>query len=147
MTLREAQEEVLRLDNEERYWLNEKENIKSIVMPKALTYEAEHVQGGKKEDKMLIYVELLDERKIDDTLKYINLRRNNLMNYIEKELRITNQYGTMAERIYALRNDPEYLRTHNKKMPYWKIAKKINYSPAQVYRILRDYINKRNDEE
>ena len=143
MTLREAQEEIKRLENEETYWLNEKENLKSIVIPKAVEYKAEHVEGGVREDKMLKYVELLDERKIDETINYIYLRRKNLMNYIENELRITNQYAPLERRIYELRNDPEYIKTHNKKMPFWKIGQKVGYCTTQCYNIYKRLVKKR----
>ena len=63
MTLREAQEQLKKLDNEYKYWLNEKEIAMSIVLPKATDIRNEVVDGGKRADKMLKYVEILENKR------------------------------------------------------------------------------------
>lgn len=59
----------------------------------------------------------------------------NLMQYIENELKIRNEYNTLERRIFDLRNDKEYLRVHNKPMPFWRIGQLVGYSQAQCFRI------------
>lgn len=135
MTIREAQEEYKILEAEESYWIERKESIKSLVMPKAMDIKGEVVDGGKREDKMLIYVEQLDEQKINETIEYIRKQKRITMDLIEKLLKIRNEYQTLERRIYDLRNDAEYMRTHNKKMPFWKIGTLVGYSKAQCIRI------------
>lgn len=145
MNLIDANIELKRLENEERYWLNEKENIKSLVIPKGLQIIPDKIDGGKREDRMLKYVELLDDKKIDDTLDYISKKKNNIMKYIEGELKITGQYGILENKIYELRYDQEYMRTHNgKKRPFWQIGNEVGFSESQCYRILKKMLKKRD---
>ena len=60
MNLIDAKRELQQLENEEIYWLNEKENIKSLVMPKGIDITPDKISGGKREDRMLKYAELGD---------------------------------------------------------------------------------------
>ena len=106
MTLREAQEEYKTLEAEEQYWIERKEIAKSIVMPKSTDIRSESVDGGKREDKMLLYVQTLDNQKINETIDYIKKQKRATMNLIEKLLKIRNEYQTLERRIYDLRNDP-----------------------------------------
>ena len=135
MTLREAQEQLQKLDNEYRYWLNEKELAKSIVLPKATDIKNEVVDGGKRIDKMLKYVELLESKQIDETLDYIFKKQQNLMTYIEQELKIIGQYNYIEKRIYELREQ---------KVQWWKIANIVGLSDRQCRRIYTRLIKKRN---
>ena len=144
MTLLEAQEELKKLDNEYKYWLGEKEIALSIVLPKTTDIREEVVDGGKRIDKMLKYVELLESKQIDQTLDYIHKKQQNLMNYIENELKIIGQYSYIEKRIYDLRNDPEYIRIHNKPMPFWIIGNQMGLSDRHIRRIYSRLVNKRN---
>ena len=135
MTLREAQEQLKRLDNEYRFWLNEKELAQSIVLPKATDIRAEKVDGGTREDKMLKYVEVLENKQIDETLEYIFKKQQNLMNYIEEELRIIGQYSLIEKRIYDLRQE---------KVPWWKVGNVVGLSDRQCKRIYSKMQKKRN---
>ena len=47
MTLKEANETLESLENEENYWLNQKEILLSMVLPKATDTTVEQVDGGK----------------------------------------------------------------------------------------------------
>lgn len=141
MTIRDAQEEYKTLEAEERYWKDKKESLKSLVMPKSTDIRGEPVDGGKREDKMLLYVEQLDELKINETLEYIKKQKEITMKFIETLLKIKNEYKPLERRIYDLRNDVEYLKTHNKPMPFWKIGRMVGYSKAQCYRIYQKMTN------
>lgn len=142
MTLREAQEEYKILEAEEQYWVERKEIAKSIVLPKSTDIRGEAVDGGKREDKMLLYAEILDNQKILETLDYIRKQKRATMNLIEKILKIRNEYQTLERKIYDLRNDSEYLRTHNKPMPFWKIGQKVGYSKTQCINIYNKIVQK-----
>ena len=71
MTLKDANKELEKLENEYNYWLKQKENLLNLVMPKATDIRGEIVDGGKREDRLLKYVELEDEKQINATLDYI----------------------------------------------------------------------------
>ena len=100
MNLIEAKKEVKLLENQYNYWLNEKENLKSLVLPKGIQITPDKVNGGKREDRMLTYVELLDDKKIDETLEYITRRKRNLEHFIEEELKILGEYNTLEKMKY-----------------------------------------------
>lgn len=143
MNLIDAKKELQQLENEENYWLNEKENIKSIVIPKGMQITADKIEGGKREDRMLKYVELLDDKKIDETLDYIYKRKRNVMNYIEEELKIIGEYSNLERKIYDLRYDNNYIKEHGKKRPFTQISNITGYSSSQCCRILQKMLSKR----
>jgi hypothetical protein len=143
VNLIDAKKELQQLENEENYWLNEKENIKSIVIPKGMQITADKIEGGKREDRMLKYVELLDDKKIDETLDYIYKRKRNIMNYIEEELKIIGEYSNLERRIYDLRYDDNYIKEHGKKRPFTQISNITGYSSSQCCRILQKMLSKR----
>lgn len=135
MTLKEAQAQLKQLDNEYNYWLNEKELALSVVLPKATDIRSEVVDGGKRIDKMLKYVEILDNKQIDATLDYIFKKQQNLMDYIDKELKIIGTYNYIEKRIYELRQD---------KVHWWKIGNIVGLSERQCRRIYKKMLNRRN---
>lgn len=145
MNLIEAKKELQQLENEEIYWLNEKESIKSLVMPKGIQITADKVNGGIREDRMLKYTELLDDKKIDETLDYIWKRKRNIMNYIETELKIIGEYNNLEQKIYELRYDQEYMKQNKgKKRPFRQIGNIVGYSGKQCNRILQKMLNRRD---
>lgn len=145
MDLIEANVKLKKLENEEEFWINEKELAMSKVLPKGISIEADKIPSTKRVDKNLEYVIELDDKKIDETLDYIHKKKKNLMNYIEEELKILGQYSVLERRIYELRNDPEYIKNNNgKKMPFEKIGHMVGYSKSQCCRILQKMEQKRN---
>lgn len=145
MNLIDAKMELQQLENEEQYWLNEKENLKSLVLPKSIEITPDKVNGGKREDRMLKYAELLDDKKIDETLEYIFRRKRNIMNYIEEELKIIGEYSLLERKIYDLRYDQDFIKEHKgKKRPFRQIGKIVGYSDMQCIRILQKMLSRRN---
>lgn len=136
MTIKEANYELKKLDNEYNYWLNEKEQLKSLVYPKATDIRLEKVDGGKREDRLVKYAELLDDKKIDETLGYIEKRRNNLMNWLDNELRIMEEYEPLKRKIIRLKEE--------KNLSYEKIGLAVGYSTRHVIRIYKNAIGRRD---
>lgn len=136
MTIREANYELMKLDNEYNYWLNEKERIKSLVVPKSTDIRLEKVDGGKREDRLVKYAELLDEKKIDETLDYIDKKRTNLMNWLDQELKIMEQYEPLKRKIIRLREEEH--------LSYEKIGIAVGYSTRHVIRIYKEAVGRRN---
>lgn len=144
MNLIEAKKEVKLLENQYNYWLNEKENLKSLVLPKGIQITPDKVNGGKREDRMLTYIELLDDKKIDETLEYITRRKRNLEHFIEEELKILGEYNTLEKKIYDLRYDEVYIKENGKERTFYEIGNIVGYSKGQCYKILQKMLNKRN---
>ncbi len=136
MTIKEANYELKRLENEYNYWLNEKEQIKSLVVPKSTDIRLERVDGGKREDKLVKYAELLDDKKIDETLDYIDKKRTNLMNWLDQELKIMEQYEPLKRKIIRLREEEH--------LSYEKIGRAVGYSTRHVIRIYKEAVGRRN---
>lgn len=136
MTIREANYELMKLDNEYNYWLNEKERIKSLVVPKSTDIRPEKVDGGKREDRLVKYIELLDDKKIDETLDYIDKKRSNLMNWLDQELKIMEQYEPLKRKIIRLREEEH--------LSYEKIGIAVGYSTRHVIRIYKEAVGRRN---
>lgn len=136
MTIKEANYELKKLDNDYNYWLNEKEQLKCIVYPKSTDIRLERVDGGKREDILSKYTELLDDKKIDETLEYIDRRRNNLMNWLDNELKIMEKYEPLKRKIIRLREE--------EKLSYEKIGAIVGYSERHVRRIYKNSIGRRD---
>lgn len=144
MNLIEAKTKLKQLENEEDYYLQEKELLKSMVLPKGIEITPDKVNGGKREDRMLKYVEILDDKKLDDTLEYIYRKKRILMNYIENELETIGEYDNLKRRIYELRYDTEYIKLNGKKRTFKSIGNLVGYSASQCNRILQKMLSKRN---
>lgn len=136
MTIKEANYELKKLDNEYNYWLNEKEQLKSLVYPKATDIRLEKVDGGKREDRLIKYAELLDDKKIDETLAYIEKRRNNLMNWLDNELKIMEEYEPLKRKIIRLKEEQN--------LSYEKIGLAVGYSERHVRRIYKNAVGRRD---
>lgn len=136
MTIKEAKFELKRLDNEYNYWLGEKEQLKSMVYPKATDIKLEKVDGGKREDRLIKYAELLDDKKIDETLEYIEKRRRNLMNWLDNELRIMEEYEPLKRKIIRLKEEQN--------LSYEKIGLTVGYSERHVRRIYKNAVGRRD---
>lgn len=138
MTLKEANEQLEKLENDYDYYLKEKEEILSLVMPVATDIRGERVDGGKRSDRLLEYIETMDIKKIDETLNYIFKRKQNLMNWIDDELKILGKYDKIEQLIiYYKEVDP-------KKYTWIEISQLVHYSVTQCRRIYKRYKKKRN---
>ena len=115
---------------QERYneILMEKEELFQQTQAKAITYDRDKVQGGAINNTLETYIEKKDERKIDERLeeaKSILDDRERLLKIKETELRASNH---LHDKVYCMR----YIDFIS---PY-KIAKMLNYSKSEIYRIL-----------
>lgn len=147
MTLKEANFELEKLDNEYNYWLNEKEQLKSMVLPQATDIRLERVYGGKREDRLLKYTSILDDKKIDETLNYISKRRQNLINWIKEELNIMLKYGEVEHVIIQLKEN-EVIKDSStgkyRKLTWEEIARKVHWSKSFCRNVYRNYKKKRD---
>ena len=110
--------------------LTEKERLFTKTQPKAIVYDKDHVQTSHDVNIVEEYVVALEKGQIDDKLN--NLRallddRWKLLMLKEIELR---KSQCKEDKIYTYR----YLDGYN----IGRIAKILNYSKSQVYRILQE---------
>lgn len=147
MTLKEANMSLEQLENEYNYWLREKEIALSKVMPKAIEIKPEVVEGGKRVDRMLEYSITMDDKKIDETLEYIQMKKDNIISWMKEELRILEKYGEVESLIIQYKEcktiTDEYTKK-NRPMTWDEIASKVHYSKSFCRNIYRNYKKMRN---
>lgn len=147
MTLKEANEQLERLDNDYNYWLNEKERLLLLVMPKSTDIRPEMVDGGKRVDKLAKYVETMEEKQINETLDYIQAKRENLMNWIDNELKILKKYNEVEQLIIHYKENmiiKDKYTGKQREMTWEEIAKEVHYNKDHCRRIYRNYKKLRN---
>ena len=142
MTLKEANEELERLDNEYNYWLNEKERLSLLVTPKSMDIRPEMVEGGKRVDRLALYVESMDDKKINETLDYIQKKKQNLMNWLDNELSILKKYNEIEQLIVYYKENVMITDKYTNKrrnMTWEEISKEVHYSKDYCRKIYRNY--------
>lgn len=142
MNLKEANKKLEELNNEYDYWLNEKEIVKTFVLPKSVSTDLERVDGGNRQDRMLKYVEILEEKQIDETLDYIFKRRQNIMDWISKELKRMKKYGEVVSLIVQLKENTTITDkdTHEERFLTWKeIGERSNFDKDYCRKVYRLY--------
>jgi hypothetical protein len=147
MTLKEANEELERLDNEYNYWLNEKERLSLLVSPKSMDIRPEMVEGGKRVDKLALYVESMDDKKINETLEYIQKKKQNLMNWLDNELSILKKYNEIEQLIVYYKENVMITDKYTNKrrnMTWEEISKEVHYSKDYCRKIYRNYKYKKD---
>ena len=146
MDLKTANKELEKLDNEYNYWLSQKELAKNLVYPKSADIQLEKVDGGNRQDRLLKYVELLDDKKIDETLNYIFKRKCNLLNWLEKELKIMLKYGEVESAIIQLKENERIIDKNGKvrEITWEEISKKVHWSKSFCRNVYRKYKKKRD---
>lgn len=147
MTLKEANETLESLENEENYWLNQKEILLSMVLPKATDTTVEQVDGGKREDRHLKYVEIEEEKQINATLDYIFKRKQNLLNWLNNELKILLKYGEVEAVIIQLKENKRIKDNKTGKyreMTWEEISEEVHWSKSFCRNVYRSYKRKRD---
>ena len=145
MTLKEAKEQLEKLENDYDYYLNEKEQLLTLVLPKATDIRGERVDGGKRTDRLLEYMEQIDTKQIDATIDYIHNRKQNLINWIENELKIMLKYGELESVIIQLKEMGKLNKEGKyEKITWEEIAKEVHWSKSFCRNVYRNYKKKRN---
>lgn len=136
MTIKEANNQINRIDNEIEYYLKKKELEMSKMMPQATKYDKTLVDGGKREDKYASYAiknELLD-KELDKLFKEKFL----LENFIEKELLRLGKYDEVEQLIVY------YKEQSLDKLTWLQISQKVHYSVIQCKRIYKKWKGQRS---
>ena len=147
MDLKQANKELEKLENDYEYYLQEKEQILSLVSVSASQPKEIIVKGGKRVDRYVKYVELEEEKQINATLDYIHKRKQNLLNWIDEELKIMLKYGEVESAIIQLKEN-KLIRDKNtgkyRNMTWEEIAKEVHWSKSYCRNVYRRYKRKRD---
>ena len=98
-------------------------------------------------DRMLEYSITMDDKKIDETLEYIQMKKDNIISWMKEELRILEKYGEVESLIIQYKEcktiTDEYTKK-NRPMTWDEIASKVHYSKSFCRNIYRNYKKMRN---
>lgn len=137
MTIREAEIKLKSKSNELEYWINKKNIIlNSTIYPNSKT-DGERVDGGLRVDRYAHLDYSIDE--IDPIINDLNREIHNLEEYIDKELKLIEEYEPLKAKIIILREQ------HH--MKWEDISQATHYSTPHCKRIYSQYINKRYVED
>ena len=140
MTLKEANCEVERLNNDLNKLLKDKELLEVMVDPKSTDYEKVVVDGGKHSNILEIYIlkqELPRWQDLDSKIQRIQNEINNWMNWIDTELKILEKYDKLEQLIVY------YKEIDIKEYTWHQIAAKVHYSKDYCRKIYSKYKKKR----
>ena len=147
MDIKQANREIEKLENDYEYYLQEKEQILSLVSVSATQPKDVVVKGGTRIDKFVKYVELEEEKQINATLEYIHQRKQNLLNWIDEELKIMLKYGEVESAIIQLKEN-KLIKDKNtgkyRNMTWEEISKEVHWSKSFCRNVYRRYKRKRN---
>ena len=147
MDLKQANLELEKLENDYEYYLQEKEQILSLVSVSATQPNDIVVKGGTRVDRFAKYVELEEEKQINATLDYIYQRKQNLLKWIDEELKIMLKYGEVESAIIQLKEN-KLIKDKNtgkyRNMTWEEISKEVHWSKSFCRNVYRSYKRKRN---
>lgn len=139
MTLKEANYQVEKLENEINLLLKEKESLEAKTGVQAINTDKMLVDGGKRVDRLVEYVSsdktLL---QLDEEINQKQERKINLMNWIDQELKILKKYKKVEQLIVY------YKEIDTKEYTWANISFMVHYSASQCRNIYRNYKRKRN---
>ena len=103
MTLEDASKEKERLENDLIFYENRLEKLKSLVLPQATKFDKVMVDGGKRTNNILKYVEVENEQQLEITILYIKSKIKDIENWIEQEIKRLSKYGDTVKAVVFLR--------------------------------------------
>ena len=103
MNLEKIYNEIEKLENDLVYYENRLESLKSLVLPQATKFDKVVVDGGKKSDNILKYVEIENQQQLEVTILYIKSKLRDLNNLKDKEIERLTKYGETIKVVVLLK--------------------------------------------
>lgn len=136
MTIRDANNQINRIDNEIEYYLKKKELEMTKMMPQATKYDKTLVDGGKREDKYTNYV--VKNELIDKIVDKLYAEKRLLEDFVEKELIRLKKYDEVLKLIVF------YKEQCFEKYTWLQISQRTHYSVTQCRNMYRKWKNQRD---
>lgn len=136
MTIREANYELERLNNDLDKLIRDKAILECLVQPKSTDYSKVVVDGGKHGNTLELYVlkqDLPRWKDLDVRIKRKQDEINNQMNWIDNELKILKKYDKVEQLIVY------YKEIDDRNLSWIEISTLVHYSVSQCKRIYRRY--------
>lgn len=138
MNLKEARKELEKIDNDINYWLREKELEFVKTQPGAVDTTKEIVSGGKRVDRFLKYAISVENKKIDKELDKLYAKKQNLEEYVEKELHRLGKYREVEQLIVY------YKEQCLEEYTWVNISQRVFLSVSQCKKIYKRFKEKRD---
>lgn len=103
MNLEKIYNDIEKLENDLNYYENRLESLKSLVLPQATKFDKVLVDGGKKSDNILKYVEIENQQQLEVTILYIKSQLRDLNILKDKEIERLTKYGETIKAVVFLR--------------------------------------------
>lgn len=136
MTIREANYELERLNNDLDKLIRDKALLECLVQPKSTDYSKVVVDGGKHGNTLELYVlkqDLPRWKDLDVKIKRKQDEINNQMNWIDNELRILKKYDIVEQLIVY------YKEICQNKYSWQQISAMVHYSKDYCRKIYSRY--------
>ena len=104
LTIREANNQIMHLENLLAYWLGEKEIAFNNTQPQAIDPKVESIQGGRKENKFDKYLITCEAKDLDVKIYSIQNKISNLTKYVDNELMRLGEYDPIVKKVVELRD-------------------------------------------
>lgn len=143
MTIREANYELERLNNDLDKLIRDKSILECLVQPKSTDYSKVVVDGGKHGNTLELYVlkqDLPRWKDLDVRIKRKQDEINNQMNWIDNELKILKKYDKVEQLIVY------YKEICQNKYSWQQISAMVHYSKDYCRKIYSRYKKIRNIE-
>lgn len=129
MTLKEAREENKHLESELERILDKKELLWVKTQPTAIKYDKEAVMGGTRENKYETYLISVEEQQLDNEICRLQDEIAINERYIERELKIIDEYDPLIRKIIKLREEEGTI--------WERIGLSVGYSPSHCKRLYK----------
>lgn len=140
LTIREARNEIEKLENELDVYLTKKKINYVKTQPGSSKFK-DVVTNRTNEifDKFSHYI--IKDEELDTKIYSLQESILSYQEYILKEMQRISNIEPYKLKVYELREDMEFIRKYNRKRYWIEIAETLNYSEKQVRRIYKEIIS------
>ena len=138
LTVKEANNEIERIDNRLEFYFNKKEQAFNRTQPKPTDIK-DNIHSTLRIDSNLEYVALCE--KIDPIIDSLQDDKKLLLDFIEKELQRLGKYRELEQLIIYYKE--QYVPKLNEELTWYFISKKVYASESTCRRIYKKYKKQR----
>ncbi len=140
LTIKEARNEIEKLENELDVYLTKKKINYIKTQPGSSKFkDVVTSRTNAIFDKFSHYI--IKDEELDTKIYSLQESILSYQEYILKEMQRISNIEPYKLKVYELREDMEFMRKYNRKRYWIEIAESLNYSEKQVRRIYKEIIN------
>ncbi len=139
LSIEEAKNEIKKLENELDLYLTKKKINYQKTQPASIKIKDIVISSKNIFDKFSHYV--IKDEELDIKIYSLQEAILSYQEYILKEMKRISEAEPYKLKVYELREDVDFIRTHGRKRTWLEIAELTNYSDRQAKRIYFDVVN------